>query len=319
MNRKKHRQVIQLVAMLCFYNIFISSHADCIGGKGTNDIVISNKPTDFYSSGDVVDCFANSSITLGPAVTIPSGAIFNLNSPETLVKEDVYVLAGGQLHILTQIPVLNDTGIVDCADDDANDLACPVASYPGQDAEYGRDSAQDNDSDGHAGFSFTKLDANGKALSSNASIWSCVKDNITGLTWEVKTIDGSLQDKDNYYSWYNSDNNVNGGNAGFQNNGSCTGSDCDTQSYVQAVNTQGLCGAKDWRMPTAKELENIASLNRIGPAIDTAYFPNTNTRYWSGSAFANGWHSAWRVNFDGGYSESSGKRNPGFIRLVRDG
>ncbi len=56
---------------------------------------------------------------------------------------------------------LNDTGIVGRGDGSQNDLPCPVAGYPGQDAQYGRDTTADDDSDGHAGFSLTKLDAKG--------------------------------------------------------------------------------------------------------------------------------------------------------------
>jgi hypothetical protein len=47
---------------------------------------------------------------------------------------------------------LNDTGIVTCGDASSNDLPCPVADYPGQDAEYGRDVTHNDPSDGHAGF-----------------------------------------------------------------------------------------------------------------------------------------------------------------------
>ncbi len=89
-------------------------------------------------------------------------------------------------------------------------MACPVATYPGQDAEYGRDATHNDNSDGHAGFSFTKLDANGNTLPTTALSWSCVKDNVTGLIWEVKTDDSGLQDMGNIYSWYNPDNNANG-------------------------------------------------------------------------------------------------------------
>ena len=49
-----------------------------------------------------------------------------------------------------------------------NNLTCPVDGYPWQDAQDGRDKTHDDDSDGHAGFSFTKLDANGNALAASA-------------------------------------------------------------------------------------------------------------------------------------------------------
>lgn len=217
--------------------------------------------------------------------------------------------------------LLNDTGITTCSNASSNNLACPQSGYPGQDAEQGRDTTHNNNSDGHAGFSFTKLDANGNALPAGAGSWSCVKDNVTGLIWEVKTDDGGLRDKDWTYTWYNPDSNSNGGSAGTQNGGSCSGSGCDIQAYVQAVNGQGLCGASDWRMPTIKELEGIVSLDRINPAIESGYFPNTRSMdYWSASPHAYYSNGAWGVYFY--YGPSSGyyyKSDYVYVRLVRDG
>ena len=88
---------------------------------------------------------------------------------------------------------LNDTGITTCSNETQNGLPCPVAGYPRQDAEYGTNK-----------FDFTKIDANGNALPVTATNHSCVKDNVTGLMWEVKTDDGGLRDKDWYYTWYDS-------------------------------------------------------------------------------------------------------------------
>lgn len=59
---------------------------------------------------------------------------------------------------------LNDTGITACGNEAQNGLPCPLATHPGQDGDYGRDATANDDRDGHAGFSFTKLDANGKPL-----------------------------------------------------------------------------------------------------------------------------------------------------------
>jgi len=59
---------------------------------------------------------------------------------------------------------LNDTGITACSNEGQNGLPCPLATHPGQDGDSGRDATANDDRDGHAGFSFTKLDANGKPL-----------------------------------------------------------------------------------------------------------------------------------------------------------
>ncbi len=216
---------------------------------------------------------------------------------------------------------LNDTGITGCANGSQNNLPCPVIGYPGQDAQYGRDHTANNDSDGHAGFSFTKLDGNGNPLAASATSWSCVRDNVTGLTWEVKTNDGRLRDKDWTYTWYNPDSTTNGGFAGYQNGGSCAGSHCDTHAFAQAVNSQGLCGARDWRLPTDLELLSIVSNDRYNPTIDTAWFPNTQaSSFWSSSPLAGGDGHAWYVYFSyGGDGFGYYKDYPRYVRLVRGG
>lgn len=165
---------------------------------------------------------------------------------------------------------LNDTGNQGCYDFGYSDgyigesfssVPCPVSAYPRQDADVGRDATADDDSDGRAGFSFIKVDADGKPLSADATDWSCVKDKVTGLMWERKTSDGGLRDKGNTYSWYNPDMNTNGQSEGTKNGGTCTGEiRCDTQAYIDEVNKNGLCGYKDWRLPTPNELYGLLDL-----------------------------------------------------------
>jgi len=217
---------------------------------------------------------------------------------------------------------LNDTGIDWCANETQNFLACPVANYPWQDAQDGRDKTNNDDSDGHAGFSFTKLDANGNPLAAGAATWSCVRDNVTGLSWEVKTDDGGLRDKDWTYSWYNPDSATNGGSAGYADYGNnCFNpARCDTQKYVADVNAQGLCGAHDWRLPDPRELLSIVSNDRVNPAIDTTYFPTTLASWvWSASPYAYYPNAAWGVSFGGGTFGNDYKYNAGSVRLVRGG
>ncbi|MEZ5452133.1 MAG: DUF1566 domain-containing protein [Thiothrix sp.] len=191
---------------------------------------------------------------------------------------------------------LNDTGITtdQCGNNSAN-AACPQPGFPQQDGEIGRDANQatNNDADGHRGFSFTKISSTGAELPADAAAWSCVKDNVTGLIWEVKTNDGGLHDKDDRYSWYGTDAATNGGIGGYKNDdgNTCYGHNvtdsatyCNTGAYVNRVNRAGWCGAKDWRMPTLGELQSIVDLSRYDPTIDTTYFPNTvSSWYWSGT------------------------------------
>ena len=218
---------------------------------------------------------------------------------------------------------LEDTGLDWWADGATNFLTSPPAGYPGQDASYGRDATQDHDADGHAGFSFTKLDANGKALAASAAAWSCVRDEVTGLVWEAKTDDGGLRDKDFTYTWYNPDPARNGGFAGYED-----GTDncwnkarCDTDKFIADVNQAGLCGAGDWRLPTLEELHSIADYSRF-LTIDTVYFPDIGQEwwYWSSSPGADFAVQAWIVTFAGGYvGYGYGKSHDNHVRLVRGG
>jgi hypothetical protein len=217
----------------------------------------------------------------------------------------------------------------------------------GQDALYGRDvnGATNSDADGHKGFSFSKLNASGNEINIDCSSydnnpadgtlsqveaqacyistpWSCVKDNVTNLIWEVKTTSG-LQANSNSYTWFNSSGSNDGGLAGTANGGTCSGgTGCDTEKYVVDINTANICGEtteNDWRLPTSDELSLIVANDRDNPAIDTAYFPNTKSNYyWSSSPYASNNLNAWVIFFAYGYDQAPTKNSKNFVRLVRD-
>ena len=223
---------------------------------------------------------------------------------------------------------LNDTGLDWCANATHNNLACPVSEFPGQDAESGRDVTHNDDSDGHAGFSFTKISNSGydlpnsAALGSGANDWGCTRDNVTGLIWEIKTNDNGLRAQRWRYSWYNPDATTNGGDAGKAANGICySTARCDTDKYVADVNSQGLCGAFDWRLPNRFELVSLTSNDRYNPAIDTAFFPNTTLSwFWSSSPYADSVSRAWGVDFISSRVFSYIYKNQSlYVRLVRGG
>lgn len=221
---------------------------------------------------------------------------------------------------------LNDTGITDCTDY-ASILPCPVAGFPRQDAEMGRDAAAlagqlDKKGGGHAGFDYTKLDGAGKPLPAGATAWACVRDNVTGLVWENKTADGGLRDYRNTYSWYNPNSAINGGDPGTQNGGSCSGSACDTYAYAKAVNAKKLCGFSAWRLPSRGELYSLmdSSIASPGPMIDDNYFANTpSAMFWSASPIVALSDYAWVVYFNYGSVDGAGKDASLAVRLVRGG
>lgn len=183
-----------------------------------------------------------------------------------------------------QTVALNDTGVITCANDAANNLSCPQFPFSPQDAEIGRDVSFNDSVDGHAGFSFTKLDSSGNSLSASATSWACVKDNITGRVWENKSNTTDLHHRLWKYSWYNPDSSTNGGVAGDElgvpavANCGATISQCNTLEFVAALNAAQLCGFTDWRLPNVNEMQSIINYSEAAaPLLDTDYFPNAAT------------------------------------------
>lgn len=274
-----------------------------------------------------------------PAVTADTTLTFSvrvLDDKNSFTDQSVDVLVRDATVQPSPLNQLNDTGIIECgnASTTANGL-CPQLDYPAQDGDSGRDAVLDTNigTDGHAGFSFTKLDANGVALTDQsadyaATPWSCVKDNVTGLIWEVKTDDSGLHDKDDRYNWYSTDTATNGGSNGFDNDDGaiCFGytagnaaTYCNTEAYVNRVNATGLCGANSgWRLPNVTELRSIVDLSRNKPSIDPAYFPNTaQDWYWVGTPDAADTTNAMNVSFHSGAVGEYGRSKQDAVRLVR--
>jgi hypothetical protein len=259
--------------------------------------------------------------------------------------------------------LLNDTGIDWCSENITtpstwvNNAVCSAVNWAGnlwgtaQDAYFGRDAQARAGTlpkvgSGAAGFDFTRLGADGQPLSiqtatysatgneADGTRWDCIKDNHTKLIWEVKRLDPThLRSHTATHTWYEPDNTKNGGSAGSETGGVCTGladpAKCNTKAYQTAVNAQptgqALCGFRDWRMPSKDELISITHLGRSKPAIDAAQFPDVNlgndqfVATWSASPSAGNPGDAWYVNFSYGNGYNDVKSGGLSARLVRSG
>jgi hypothetical protein len=188
---------------------------------------------------------------------------------------------------------------------------CPQPAEPfyGQDAQY----------QGPA-RSYTKLDATGNALPDSAASWAMVRDNVTGLIWEVKTNKDNVKnynnphDADNTYTWYDSNPATNGGNAG------TSGSGTDTEDFIAELNAANFGGHNDWRLPTIKELSTLVNSSIVIPSIDAAWFPNTvSSSYCSSTTYAGYTGYAWSVDFGIGGVYGHYKSYSYYVRAVRGG
>lgn len=175
-------------------------------------------------------------------------------------------------------------------------------------------------------FNLERIAADGSKYSeadaSGGKPWACTRDLRTNLMWEIKTTDAGLRDAKNTYSWYFPPESeiYARGDLGKPNGGQCTGSDCDTWAYVRTVNETGLCGHKDWRVPTKEELGSIINPQILAPGPTLAHdeFPNTvAAEYWTSSAYAYHSPGAWTWSFYSGLDRVDLKVNAKHIRLVR--
>jgi hypothetical protein len=214
--------------------------------------------------------------------------------------------------VLLLIPTTNihawaipDTGQTKCYNGTV-EIPCPTSGQPfyGQDGNYIINPP-----------SYTKLDTNGVVLPNSAMTWVMVKDNVTGLIWENKTDDGGIHDKDNTYTWCDTNSETNGGNPGVCGSGATP---TDTQAFIQALNVAKYGGYSDWRIPTVKELRSIVNFSQTNPSSDTTFFPRTvSSDYWTSTTYAFYEAEAWIVRFNDDQFEYENKSHSYYVRAVR--
>jgi len=166
--------------------------------------------------------------------------------------------------------------------------------------------------------SFTKLDSQANDLPDEAEEWFMLRDNVTGLIWEVKHAKDNITDYsnpndfDNTYTWNtaiskNSENSTDTYNEGE-----------NTTSFILEMNRNQYGGFQDWRIPSIKELASILNLGKKYPAMDLAFFDNNMSEiYWSSTSYVNRENSAWCVQMSNGKccDQSISKKN--YVRAVR--
>lgn len=211
---------------------------------------------------------------------------------------------------------LNDTGITQCIGPHKQWSSDCTRSR--QDAAFGRDVNDADPDDGEAGFSFRKVCRSGQmagegtcpadpSLGNGPDDWGCVYDNVSQMTWEMKTTDGGLHDDRHYFTNRISEPEDDPNDAAW---------------LIAATNAEALCGATNWRMPEVFELQSIMHYGmglpgRTGYLADPVYFPNNPAGWtrsaWIGETFSRAWH----LDFGLGEMRIQKRHDALGVRLVR--
>ena len=137
-----------------------------------------------------------------------------------------------------------------------------------------------------------------------------ITDNDTGLVWEKLSMDGSVHDVSNTYTW-----------------------DDAFSVHVAMLNSTNFAGHTDWRLPNIKELESITNYQNVAPAVSPAFNKNcrsgctvltcscttSSSGYWSSTTYATDPSSAGVLDPGGGGVCLDSKSVLDNVRGVRGG
>ena len=142
-----------------------------------------------------------------------------------------------------------------------------------------------------------------------------ITDTNTGLMWETKTHDGTLEDASDTYTW--------------------TATTRTIWGFLDALNSanlgKGFAGYRDWRIPNRRELESLVDAAQSNPAIAAIFSSPCNegcsqcsctlaAQYWSSTTSATDSTKAWAIDFSTG-SVNMRLKSAAFlaVRAVRGG
>jgi hypothetical protein len=137
-----------------------------------------------------------------------------------------------------------------------------------------------------------------------------ISDLSSGLSWEKKSDDGSVHDRNTIYLWR----------------------DVFPQ-FIAVLNRQRFAGHDDWRLPNVNELQTLVDYGNREPAIDAVFNQNcsggctvtncsctASNAYWSSTFIHERSARVWSVYFDeGGVAYGLKNSNGYYVRAVRGG